>query len=157
MTYKIYLGAPMLRQNSTCLLTLPLTCDKMVPLDSSNLQASFPPKVVKTKRHHLDHFELPPGAPPAPGPANNCGTAWIIDGAAVWGGRQRDSAVLGPVSWAVATVAAAGTWSKHILNGLKNQKIQTKIGVGGWVGNEINARMENASERKQTTLWSLKY
>ena len=27
-----------------------------------------------------------------------------------------------------------------------------KIGVGGWVGNEINARMENASERKQTTL-----
>ena len=57
----------MLRQNSTCLLRLPLTCDKMVPLDSSNSQASFPPKVVKTKRHHLDHFELPSETPPAQG------------------------------------------------------------------------------------------
>ena len=57
----------MLRQNSTSLLRLPLTCDKKVPLDSSNLQASFPPKVVKAKRYHLDHFELPSATPLAPG------------------------------------------------------------------------------------------
>ena len=31
-------------------------------------------------------------------------------------------------------------------------KAGKEVGAGGWVGNEINARMENASERKQATL-----
>ena len=56
----------MLRQNTTCLLRLPLTFEKGVPLDSQTHKLLLPLKVVKTKRHHLDHFELPSVRPPAP-------------------------------------------------------------------------------------------
>ena len=44
-------------KNSVCLLKLPLTCDKAVPLDSSNSQASFTSKSY--------HFKLPSARPPA--------------------------------------------------------------------------------------------
>ena len=56
------------------------------------------------------------------------------------------------MSWAVATVAAAGLEAfseRPIRTENTNRNEKKKIGVGGWVGNEINARMENASERKQ--------
>ena len=38
--------------------------------------------------------------------------------------------------------------------GSPSNKMKTgkEVGAGGWVGNEINARMENASERNLATL-----
>ena len=56
----------MLRQNSTCLLRLPLTCDKTVPQDSLNSQASFTSESCEIKRYHINHYDLPSARPTAP-------------------------------------------------------------------------------------------